>query len=160
MCTGEFIRHKGAEQFRILFLDLDNSCLSQMAEGLGEALRLPHFTFSSAGVTARPLDARLLEFMAGKGLDLSGHTAKSLDQMPGWDHYQVIVALGAKARDAIPAHAGKAICFTWSISDPAETQGALDQTRPVFEAACQALQAHLRDLVGAILQEPALDNKL
>ena len=158
MCTGEFIRHKGAQEFRILFVDLDNSCLSQMAEGLGRALHLPRFVFSSAGIQPSTVDTRVVEFMASKGMDISGQAAKSLAQLPGWEHSQVIVALGAPARDAMPAHVGKAICFTWPIADPGAARGAIEQVRPAFEDACQALQAHLRDLVAAILQEPSLKN--
>ena len=160
MCTGEFVRHKGAEEFRILFLDLDNACLSQMAEGLAQSLQLPRFTFSSAGIAAGTLDARAVAFMSEQGIDLAGRAAKSLDQVAGWDHSQVIVALGAKTREAIPPHVGKAICFTWSIADPASAAGGLDAARPAFEAACRDLRSQIKELVGAILQEPQLENHL
>jgi phosphate transport system protein len=34
MCTGEYIKHKGGEAFRMLFVDDSNACTSQMAEGI------------------------------------------------------------------------------------------------------------------------------
>ena len=58
MCTGEFAKHKSGDTFRILFFDLRNVCLSQMAEGLGNAMHVPRFQFSSAGAAPQPLDAR------------------------------------------------------------------------------------------------------
>ena len=124
MCTGEFAKHKGGDAFRILFFDSNNACLSQMAEGLGNAMRLPRFVFSSAGVAPQPVDARAVKFMAEKGIDISGQTSKSLEQVPQWEQYQVVVALGAQARKALPIRPGKTIFFTWSIKDPAEVEGS------------------------------------
>jgi protein-tyrosine-phosphatase len=98
--------------------------------------------------------------MAAKGIDLSHHAAKSIGQPPEREQHQVVVALGEAARDALPTQPGKTICFTWSIPDPAEAQGALDHARPAFESAFQALTPQLRELVGAVLQEPHLEEKL
>ena len=70
MCTGEFTKHKGADAFRILFFDLDNARLSQMAEGIATAMRQPRFVFSSAGAAPQPIDERVVKFMAGKGIDI------------------------------------------------------------------------------------------
>src|SRR6185295_8157067 len=41
MCTGEYMKHKGAEVLRILFVDENNSCRSQMAEGIANSLDRP-----------------------------------------------------------------------------------------------------------------------
>jgi len=38
-CTGEYTKHRGTEVYRVLFVDEHNSCRSQMAEGIGNALR-------------------------------------------------------------------------------------------------------------------------
>ena len=95
MCTGEFAKHKGGDAFRILFFDMSNACLSQMAEGLGNAMRLPRFVFSSAGAVPQPVDARAVKFMADKGIDISGQTSKALEQVSQWEQYQVVVALGS-----------------------------------------------------------------
>ena len=64
MCTGEFAKHKGAEAFRILLIDERNACLSQMAEGIGNALGMPRFVFSGAGIAPQPVDQRAVAFMA------------------------------------------------------------------------------------------------
>ena len=154
MCTGEFIKHKGADEFHILFLDQDNTCLSQLAEGLGQSLKLPRLVFGSAGIKAGPLDSRVPPFLREKGLDAAPQAPKSLAQVPNWDHAQVIVALGAPVRDAIPPHTGKTIIFTWAIANPTGHAGDLDQSRAVFEAAWHELQVHLKELVDAILQQP------
>ena len=154
MCTGAFTKHKGADAFRILFFDLDNACLSQMAEAIGSALRQPRFVFSSAGATPRPVDERLVKFMAEKGIDISAQQSKSLDQVPDWQQLQVVVALGAQARKALPARPGKTIFFTWPVKDPAAADGSPAAVHEAFESACQQLDAHIKELVGAMLEEP------
>lgn len=160
ICTGEFIKHKGADAFRILFVDLANSCLSQMAEGIATAQRQPRFSFSSAGVAPQQLDPRVVEFMATKGIDISRQASKSLEQIPGWEQYQVIVCLSPEAREAIPPHPGKTVYFTWPIKDPAEFKASPEHTPSAFEHAYQALDMQIRELVGAILQEPQPELKL
>jgi phosphate transport system protein len=159
MCTGEFAKHKGGDAFRILFFDLSNACLSQMAEGLGNALRLPRFQFSSAGAAAQAMDARAVKFLAEKGIDISGQTSKTLEQVPQWEQCQVVIALGARARKALPARPAKTPFFTWSIKDPAELEGTPDVVQTAFASACQNLEAHLKELVGAILEEPETQTK-
>jgi len=154
MCTGEFAKHKGGDAFRILFFDMSNACLSQMAEALGNAMRLPRFLFSSAGAVPQPVDARAVKFMAEKGIDISGQTSKALEQVLQWEQHQVVVAFGARARKALPVRPAKTIFFTWSVKDPAEVEGGPDVVHAAFEAAYGSLEAHLKELVGAILEEP------
>ena len=158
MCTGEFAKHKSADAFRILFFDLDNACLSQMAEGIATALHQPRFVFSSAGADPHPVDERLVKFMAGKGVDISGQKSKALEQVSDWQHFQVVVALGAQARKAFPIRPGKTIFFTWSIKDPMAVGGPSDLSSAAFESAYQSLESHIKELLAAILEEPA--NKL
>jgi phosphate transport system protein len=159
MCTGEFAKHKAGDTFRILFFDLRNACLSQMAEGLGNAMHVPRFQFSSAGAAPQPLDARALEFLAGKGLDISAQASKALEQVPHWEQFQVVVALGAQARKALPTRPGKTVYFTWPIKDPAEVEGSPDQVKAAFESAYSSLEAHIKELLGAILEEPQTQTK-
>ncbi len=154
MCTGEFVKHRGAEECRILFLDSNNNCLGPMAEGLARAMRLPGFLFTAAAVSPRPVEARTVQFMAGKDIDISGQTTRAIQEASPLEQYQVIIALDAKARDALPLRLGKTILFTWPIQDPSEVNGAPETVRATFESACQALEAQLQELAGAILQEP------
>jgi phosphate transport system protein len=160
MCTGEFIKHKGADAFRILFLDLNDACLSQMAAGVGNSLGQPRFVFASAGLTPQPVNARAVEFMAAKGIDISRQTSKSLEQVANWEHYQVVVALSTRVQDALPVRPSKTIFFTWAIPDPSEVAGTPEQVQNAFQAAYQALDTNIRELVGAILEEPRPELKL
>lgn len=160
MCTGEFAKHKGAESFRILFFDLSNACLSQMAEAIANSKHPARFVFSSAGASVQPLDARTVAFMAGKGIDISRQFSKGLEKVPHWEECQVVVALGMQARKAFPTRPGKTLFFTWSIKDPASVEGPPEVVQAAFESAFRSLESHIQELLGAILEEPPTQTSL
>jgi len=151
MCTGEVIKHKGGEAFRILFIDEGNGCLSQMAEGIGQALGIRRFVFSSAGLTPEPVDERVVAFLASKGMSLGRQASKSLEQVPHLEHYQVMVALTETARKAFPPPPTKTVCLVWPVADPLAPAVAGEDVQAGLEAAFRYLNTHIRELVEAIL---------
>jgi phosphate transport system protein len=160
LCTGEFIKHKKGDGFRILFLDLTNSCLGQMAEGLGRKMGLARVVFSSAGRAPQPINQHAIDFMASQGLDISRQTSKSLEQVPGWEDYQVIIGLGARALEGLPLRSNKPILLTWFINDPSEVEGPAEVREAAFESAFHALELNLKELAAAIFDEPQPELKL
>jgi phosphate transport system protein len=151
VCTGEYMKHKGAEVFRVLFVDDTNSCLSQMAEAIAQSVRAPNLVFSSAGVAARAIDWRVSEFLVEKGLDISRHTAKGLDRIPNLDHYHVIIALSKDAKKVFPPAPTKTVGLDWTLVDPSSQAGSLAEVRPAYEEAYQFLNTHVRELVQALV---------
>ena len=118
MCTGDFVKHKSPEAFRILFVDQHNHCRSQMAEAIASTMSHPRLLFSSAGIDPRPIDPRLPEFLAEKGLDLGRHSPKSLAQIPNLDHYHVVVAFDEGAYYALRFRRTPTVCIDWPVEDP------------------------------------------
>jgi len=153
MCTGEFVKHKGTDLFRILFVDSSNACLGQMAEGIARAMNRPRMAFSSAGITPRSVIPLLAEFMNGKGIDVSSQTSKSLDQVADLEHFQVIVTLDPNSRKMLPDFAAKTIVLAWSIEDPISLEGGPEVVKKGFERAWEALSAHIAELLDAISKE-------
>jgi phosphate transport system protein len=151
MCTGEYIKHKGGEVFRVLFVDDGNACASQMAEGIANSLAQSRFVFSSAGISPRPIDPRTVRFMSDKGIDISRQTSKYLNQIPNLDHYQVVVALSKDARAAFPPSPTKTVSIEWEVQDPSKFEGSPEEARAAYEKTFQYLDNHVRDLVEAIL---------
>ncbi|MCG3119431.1 MAG: Protein ArsC [bacterium] len=151
MCSGEYIKHKGGEVLRVLFVDDGNSCVSQMAEGIANALNQSKFVFSSAGVSPRPIDPRTARFMTDKGIDISRQTSKYLNQVPNLDHYQVVIALSKNAEVAFPQPPTKTVSIDWRIEEPSKITGTAEEVRAAYEQAFKFLETHIRDLVGAIL---------
>jgi phosphate transport system protein len=153
LCTGEFVKHKGADLFRILFFDGTNACLSQIAEAWGKSLRLPRLTFSSAGSAPQPIDRRALDFLAANGMDVTDLKSKSLDQVPNWQQSQVIVLLNPDLSQSLPEHPNKCVVLTWTIRDPAQAVGSPEAVTAAFESAARTLESNIRELAAAISDE-------
>ncbi|HTG45325.1 MAG TPA: PhoU domain-containing protein, partial [Verrucomicrobiae bacterium] len=151
MCTGEDNRHKGTEATRLLFIDVHNACRSQMAEAIGNALHPEQFVFSSAGLDPTAIDPMTIGFLKEKGLDVSRQTSKSVAQIPNLDHYQIIVALAKEAEKVFPPPPNKTVCLDWAVSDPSKIKGTAAEIRAAYEQTYQFLQAHIQDLVEAVL---------
>lgn len=153
MCTGEYVKHAGAEAFRVLFVDKHNACRSQMAEAIALSLNQPKFVFTSAGLEPQPIDPLTLGFMQEKGLDVTHLAPKAINQVPNLDHYHVIVALAPEADKAFPQKPRKLAFLDWSVPDPSQVQGTQAEIDAAYERTYQFIHEHIQDLVGAILGE-------
>jgi phosphate transport system protein len=149
MCTGEYAKHPGAATFRVLFVDEQNSCLSQMAEAIAEKMQMKRFVFSSAGIDPRPIDRATVEFMKTKGLDLSRAASKAIHQVPNLDNYQVVIALSQKTRHALPQRQRKAIILDWQIDHPCAENVSGEKLTRAYEKVYQFLFDQIKDLVDA-----------
>jgi len=151
MCTGEYTKHRGAEVFRILFVDENNSCRSQMAEGIASNLHPNGFVFSSAGLEAKAIDWRTVEFMKEKGIDISRQTSKPVNHIPNLDHYHVLIALAKSAQKVFPPPPTKTVGLDWTVEDPSRLPGSLADVRDAYETTFQYINTHVRELVQALV---------
>ena len=151
MCTGEYIKHRGAEVLRVLFVDENNSCRSQMAEGIANSLNQPGFLFSSAGLEARAVDWRTTEFMQEKGVDISRQTTKPVSHILNLEHYHVIIALAKSAQKVFPPPPTKTVGLDWTVADPSSRPGSLADVRDAYEETFQYINTHVRELVQALV---------
>ena len=153
MCTGEYVKHKGTEVIRILFVDVHNSCRSQIAEAIGNSLGQPRLLFASAGLTPKPIDPRTATLLKEKGIDISRQTSKSIDQIPNFDHYQVIIALDKEAKKVFPAPPTKTVCLDWNITDPSAMKGTEQEISATYENTYRFIHEQIEDLTQAILDD-------
>lgn len=99
----------------LLFVCVENSCRSQMAEAFARVYGSDRVEVYSAG--SRPsgvVDPRAVESMKEIGFDLSRHSSKSLDELPDvvWD---AVVTMGCGDEcPLIPARSRE----DWQIPDP------------------------------------------
>jgi protein-tyrosine-phosphatase len=99
----------------ILFVCIENSCRSQMAEGWAGQLGRGRVNAFSAG--SRPsgtVNEGAITVMKERGVDLSGHTSKGFDALPDltWD-YVITMGCGDEC-PFVPARAR----MDWDIPDP------------------------------------------
>lgn len=152
VATGQYAKHKGSDVYRVLFVDDANSCTSPMAEVIGNALEQPRFVFSSAGIEpAEAVDGATTFFLQQKGLHIGRHQPRSVEQVPHFEHYQVIIALSERARRAFPPPPNRTVCLEWLLPDPSKVSGRAEDVEAALEQARQCLDAQIRDLVQAIL---------
>lgn len=153
LCTGEFAQHPDTNTFRILFLDQHNAGASLMAESLAASLGGPRCQFDSAGLDPRPAPPALVEFMRGRGFDLTRRSAKALSEVPGLDRFHIVAVLHPDAKKGFPRQTRKIVFLDWPVEDPATVGDSPEATRAACERAYQALDQHLRALLPAILDQ-------
>jgi arsenate reductase len=70
------------EKLKILFLCTGNACRSQMAEGWARHLLGDRAEVWSAGTAPAAVDPLAVEVMSEAGVDVSGHRAKHVSELP------------------------------------------------------------------------------
>jgi phosphate transport system protein len=149
MCTGEYVKHPGSEYFRVLFVDHQNSCLSQIAEAIALDCKKDNFIFSSAGIVPTPIHRDAVDFMKSKGIDISRNAPKAIHQIPNLDHYQIIISLDEEARKAFPTCSPKVVFLDWQVTDPLTIESP-EGKKEALEKAYTFIKDHIEDLVIAI----------
>ena len=103
---------------RVLIVCTGNSCRSQIAEGLINALWGDRWQASSAGTHPGVLNPRAVEVMADIGIDISHHRSKSIDEFAG-QSFDMVVTVCDSARDECPFFPGAGETVHLPIADPA-----------------------------------------
>ncbi len=131
----------------LLFVCVENSCRSQMAEGFARAIGGSRVASYSAG--SRPsgqVNPHALRLMAEKDIDLGSHVSKGLDDLPDapWDY---VVTMGCG--DACP-HLPAKHRVDWDLPDPKHMDDAgFRAVRDRIEMLVRALIATATGSVGA-----------
>jgi arsenate reductase len=102
---------------RILFLCTGNSCRSQMAEAWTKHLKKETIDASSAGVVRHGMNPYAVRVMEEAGVDMSGHSSKTLDDLPSRD-FDVVVTLCGHAQETCPFFPGAARRVHRGFDDP------------------------------------------
>jgi arsenate reductase len=131
-----------AQRKRVLFVCVENSNRSQMAEAFARMHGGDAVEAHSAG--SRPsgkVNLRAIQFMAERGYDLAAHTSKALDEFNGTD---VDVAVTMGCGDSCPlvkaAHREE-----WNILDPKELPD--DEFRKVRDL----IEQKVKDLLAGVV---------
>jgi arsenate reductase len=125
----------------VLFLCVANSARSQMAEGIARSLAPVDRKIWSAG--SRPTSVRLEAIAVLKeiGIDISGHRAKAVAEIPVAEVDTVITLCG---EEECPVFLGKATRLHWGLPDPAAVNGSeaerLDAFRKVRDELCRRIR--------------------
>ena len=84
----------------VLFLCTGNSCRSQMAHGLANALLSDEFTHYSAGIESHGMNPSAVKVMAEIGVDISHHQSQTLNDLDTTTFDYVIAVCEHAAQNA------------------------------------------------------------
>lgn len=115
--TGE---GKPAKQYNILYVDEDNSCLSQMAEAITRKKFSGCGTYASGGrKPSKYLDRNMVNFLEGKGVNMAQAKPKGLNSLAYQSgEYYLIISLQGPVNSYmryVPFHS---IALEWDLGVP------------------------------------------
>lgn len=131
---------------KVLFVCIENSCRSQMAEGFARHLGKGIIEAYSAG--SRPsgqVNPTAIEVMCEAGIDISGQSSKGFDELPV-KKFDYVITLGCQDMcPFVPAEEH----IDWRISDPkAKSIDIFRQVRDTIKIAVEKLINNVREADG------------
>ena len=128
---------------RVLFLCTHNSARSQMAEGFLRALAGDRFEVSSAGTEATRVHPLAKRAMHEVGIDVSGHTSKTIDALLGqpWDY---VITVCDSASERCPVFPERTTRLHWSFDDPSRATGTHEEPLETFRRVREEINARIR----------------
>lgn len=140
---------------RVLFLCTHNSARSQMAEGLLRALGGEQFEVASAGTEQTHVRPEAIAAMRELGIDISGHTSKTLDRFLG-ESWGELITVCDSANESCPIFPGARHHRHWSIDDPSGVTGSDEVRLAAFRRARDELWGRIEaELLPTGNAEPA-----
>ncbi|MEX0936340.1 MAG: arsenate reductase ArsC [Pirellulales bacterium] len=129
------------EQKKILFVCVENSNRSQMAQGFANIHGGDRVQAHSAG--SRPsgrVNPKAVSAMSELGYDLTRHASKSVDSLPQCD-YDVVVSMGCgDSCPSVPARRRE----DWNIPDPR------DMSPDEFREVRDLIERKVRELIESL----------
>ena len=124
---------------RVVFVCTHNSARSQMAEGMVRAWGGGRFEAFSAGTEASAVRPEAIAVMREIGIDISGHTSKTILPFLG-EEFAWVITVCDQAKESCPAIPGAAQQAHWSIDDPSEIEGSEKERLRAFRTARDTLR--------------------
>ena len=133
-----------SEAKRVLFLCMENSARSQMAEGILRHLAGDLLEVMSAGSQPSTVHPYAVQVLAQMGIDISHQHSKHLDTLRE-QTFDIVITVCDRMRECCPTFPGVDNPIHWSLPDPVAVQGISEQKRYVeFERIAWQLMMRSR----------------
>jgi arsenate reductase len=142
----------GQDPKRVIFVCTHNSARSQMAEGMLRAWGGDRFEAFSAGTEATRVRPEAIAVMDEIGIDISGHTSKTIEPFLG-QTFSWLITVCDQAREACPTIPGVVQQAHWSIDDPSAVEGDEEARLAAFREARDILRDRIHIFVLAAGRE-------
>jgi len=134
---------------QLYFLCTGNSCRSQMAEGFARQMAPQDWQIASAGVEQHGLNPLAVKVMAERGVDISQHQSKLIDN-DYLQHSDMVVTLCGDARDKCPMTPPTVAKRHWPLPDPAQATGSDEEVLTVFRQVRDDIEGRVKDLIQTL----------
>lgn len=128
---------------RVLILCTGNSARSQMAEGLLRHDAGARFEVFSAGTRPSAVRPEAIAVMRELGIDLSGHSSKSVDAFSG-QAFDYVLTVCDNARESCPVFPGATVRIHRNFEDPAMFVGSEEGKLALFRRVRDEIREYLR----------------
>lgn len=134
---------------RVLFLCTGNSSRSPMAEALLRHRAGARIKAASAGIRPKPLHPDAAAVMRDRyRIDIAAHRPTHVETVAD-QHYDYVISVCDKAREACPEFPGPPRRIHWSLPDPAAGEGGVSGY-PAFERTAAELDTRIRFLLPVL----------
>jgi arsenate reductase len=132
---------------KVLFICHENSCRSQMAEGLLRSLGSDRFEAQSAGTDAgAAVHPLAIEVMSELGIDISGQQPKPVRPFLG-QPVQYVITVCDPVVERCPTFPGMVKRLTWTFADPGKAEGTSEERLDVFRRVRDEISAHVQQFL-------------
>ncbi len=137
-------------KIRVLFLCTGNSARSQMAEAWLRHYAGDRFEVHSAGLEPKGLHPLTVQVMEEAGLDMSGHTSKTLQTYLGRVHFGYLITVCSRAEEQCPIFPGMGVRLHWPFEDPAVDVGDPQAQLQRFRRVRDEIEARVLAWLGEL----------
>lgn len=132
----------------VLFLCTNNSCRSQIAEGIVKQYYRDIFDVHSAGAKPTSVHPLAIRVMAEVGIDISKQRSKSVEDFADLEFDYVVTLCGDYAKDVCPIFIGKTKeRLHWSFIDPEEAEGSEEEALTIFRKVRDEIEEKIEGFV-------------
>ncbi len=151
--TGET---KAPKTYKLLFLDEENNCQSQIAEAVARKVFPNSGEYDSAGRrNGVDLKPGLFDFLEVHGLMLGPVETTTLEPDPRKvAKYDVVVSLQGPVSDYLPQQPFRTVFLDWDVGTPPDGLGE-DETKERYTEMYREISVRIRDLMETLRGEGA-----
>ena len=129
---------------KVLLLCTHNSCRSQMAEGIVNHYLGDRFQAFSAGTEATMVNSLAIRVMSEIGIDISGHSSKTMDGFSG-QTFDYVITLCNDANQKCPFFFGGVKRVHLGFDDPSRQTGSNDEVLPEYRRVRDEIKQKLTE---------------
>jgi arsenate reductase len=115
-----------------------------MAEGLLRSLAGGALDVQSAGTVATSVRPEAIQAMREIGIDIRGHTSKSLGAFVS-QPFDYVITVCDEANESCPFFPNAKVRLHWSVEDPSKAEGSEDERLDAFRQARDELRGRIAD---------------